>query len=376
MTLLVIGTLTALVVFGLLLWIAIMSIDGAMGINKTSPDAPESLASLGAPRSQLGLERMFASMRSDYDENGLAVCEPITADYRRRVNERISAGESSALSVEEILYIISDSIAIYDTCDVVRLMRPDGGVEAEIEPIKDLAAESVPYHLSAKRRTSDILSIIRHRIFALSSSDVMTETPEGCIYIPEYTEREGARSFTISDEIAFNTESGRPVRLYPTERLTESENSTVLVESKRALGRAEREVLFASGYDADACRNVTPEYMYGKTDIRLVALGGRILVVDVYGYIATDIFPKDERLSSVALSESGIYVTGEGKDGSSLRYYERGVGERLVAVSEEKCIGVYDDGETLGLYVAEKHESKTYITVLVRTGESIMTIEK
>lgn len=370
------GTVTALVLFGLILWTAIMSIDGARGLYKTSPDAPESLVSLGAPRSQLDLLRMFSSMRSEYNEVGGTVCEPITAEYRKSVEERIAAGERQALSVEEILYIISDSVEMYNSYDLVRLISSDGTVDAAIEPIKELSEENVPYYVAAQKKAEDVMRIITYRIFSLSSPEVMVKTDEGYLYIPEYTEREGARSFTISDVIAFNTDNGGTVKLYPTEKITESCHSTVLIESKRALGRAEREVIIASGYDVDAARNVTPEYMYGKTDLRLVALGGRVVIVDINGYAAVDVLPKSERLTSVAILGGSLYFTSSDGSGSSLWIYEIGKGAERIFESDEEYIGIYDDGETLGLYAANKLESKKYITLLVRSGEPIMMIEK
>lgn len=370
------GTVTALVLFGLILWTAIMSIDGARGLYKTSPDAPESLVSLGAPRSQLDLLRMFSSMRSEYNEVGGTVCEPITAEYRKSVEERIAAGERQALSVEEILYIISDSVEMYNSYDLVRLISSDGTVDAAIEPIKELSEENVPYYVAAQKKAEDVMRIITYRIFSLSSPEVMVKTDEGYLYIPEYTEREGARSFTISDVIAFNTDNGGTVKLYPTEKITESCHSTVLIESKRALGRAEREVIIASGYDVDAARNVTPEYMYGKTDLRLVALGGRVVIVDINGYAAVDVLPKSERLTSVAILGDSLYFTSSDGSGSSLWIYKIGKGAERIFESVEEYIGIYDDGETLGLYAANKLESKKYITLLVRSGEPIMMIEK
>ena len=357
------GALIALGLFGILLWMAILSIDGASGIYKSSPDAPESLVSLGAPRSQLDLERAFSAMKREYDEDGALVCEPITLDYRNSV-------ERTVLSVEEILYIISDSAELYDKCDKVRLIGEDGRVETEILPIKELSVESVPYYKAAEKRSEDILSIITYRIFALSKSDVISEVDGKYVYIPEYADK----SFTISDEISFNTEGGRSVRLYPTEKQLEAKDTAVICESKRALGRAEREVLNASGYDADAARNVTPEFMYGKTAIRLVALGGRIILVDVDRYVAFDPLSKSERLSSVALLDGELYFTSMG-NGSSLWRYADGESHKVYE-SDDDCLGIYGDGETIGLYVAKRLESKKYITALVREGEPVLTIEK
>lgn len=373
---LLVGTLAALVLFGTLLWLAIISIDGANGLYKTSPGAPESLVSLGAPRSQLDLERMFSSMSNTYDEDGKTVCEPVTASYRESVEKRISAGESFALSVEEILYIISDSVEIYDSSDLVRLVRADGSVEREISPIGELSECSKLYYEAASERARDVLAIITHRVFALSSPDAIEEKDGVYVYTPEYKEKDGARGFVISTEIIFNTENGRSVRLYPTDRVDETCNSTVLCESKRALSRAEREVLTRSGYDPDACRNITPEYFYGKTELRLVAVGGRVIIVDVDALMALDPLPREERLASVALFDNCLYFTSTLEGGSALLRYESGVGVTREASFDEECVGVYGNGEAVEAYAAKKTDSKKYIAVLVRTGDPLMTLEK
>jgi hypothetical protein len=96
----------------------------------------------------------------------------------------------------------------------------------------------------------------------------------------------------------------------------------------------------------------------------------------VDSYVALDVLPQDERFLSAALCDGGIYVTSSGDGSSSLWHYESKKGASLIIEIEEKYLGIYDDGDALGLYVAEKVESKTYITVLVRSGEPIMKIEK
>ena len=384
-TVLLAGTLAALVLFGSLLWLAIISIDGANGLYKTSPGAPESLVSLGAPRSQLDLERMFSSMSNAYTEGGKSVCEPVTASYRESVNARISKGERFALSVEEVLYIISDSVEAYSEYDLIRLVSADGSTEREIAPIAELSESPRPYYDAATQKARDILAIITHRIFSLSSPDAITESDGVYVYTPEYKEKDSAaKSFTIAksdaedvtNAIAFKADSGRAVTLYPTEKMVNDTNSTVLCESKRALGRAEREVLSRSGYDPDACRNVTPEYFYGKTDMRLVAVGGRIIVVDVDSLSAIDPLTRDERFASVALCEGDLYITSTVGDGSAVWHYKSGESADRIATFEEKHVGVYSDGDRIGVYAAKKKDSGKYISVLVREGEPLMTPEK
>jgi hypothetical protein len=130
-------------------------------------------------------------------------------------------------------------------------------------------------------------------------------------------------------------------------------------------------VLSRSGYDAEACRNVTPEYFYGRTTLRLVAIGGRIVVVDMQKISAADPLPSDERFTSVALGEGGIYVTSDSSDGSSLWKYETGVGETLVQRFSENQVGVFSDGEIVSVYEVKRLDSKKYISVYVRLGDPI-----
>lgn len=373
-------TLLVIVLLSALLYIAIVSIDGADGEGKTSPEAPESLVSLGAPRSQLELERVFSSIADEYSENGVRVYEPVTASYYESIQKRINNGESFALSVEEVLYIISDSVEAYESFDVIRLVKADGMVK-DISPIKDSAFTTLTYSDASEVKARAILEIILYRILVLSSPDNVTRTEENYVYVPKDKEN-GERSFRIvrldapdiSEGIVFNSDNGE-VTLYPTDKIISDCLSTVICESRRALSRAEREVLTRSGYDADVCRNVTPEYFYGRTPLRLVAIDGRILVVDIEKIKTTDPLPSDAKFTSTALAEDGIYITCTTPSGSAVYKYETAVGEKLVMNSSEAYVGAYFDADGVYIYPAKRTESKKYISVLVRSGDPIIYFE-
>lgn len=378
---LLIGTIAVIALISTLLLVAIRSIDGADGENKTSPGAPESLVSLGAPRSQLELERTFSSIADEYVEDGLRVYEPITRPYRDSVEKRIEAGEGFALSVEEVLYLISDSIEAYEKYDVIRLVESYSAAK-DVAPVKELASASLPYYDAANTKARDILEIIIYRILSLSSPDRVTRTEEHYVYMPQYKGK-GEGTFEIvrldapdvSTGIVFNAENGSSVRLYPSDKIINDCLSTVLCESRRVLSRAEREVLTRSGYDAEACRNVTPEYFYGRTSLRLVATGGRIIVVDIEKISATDPLPREERFTSAALTEGGICITSARADGSSVWKYETGVGEKFITSLDEAQVGAYNEDGEISFYAVRKIDSKKYISVLVRSGDPIMKLD-
>ena len=373
---LAISTLLVLLSFATLLYFMIVSIDSADGADKSSPGAPESFVSLGAPRSQLELMRMFRSMSAEYTENGRSVFEPVTMSYADSVGERIAAGESLSLSVEEILYIVSDSIVAYDNYDIIRLG------DLDVEPIKNLAFTQSPYYASAEVKARDILRIISYRIFSVSSPDRIQSTDGGFLYLPGHREKNdytgsffiaSADSADISELVVYNTEEGRSVSLYPTDKIADECDSTVISESPRALSGAEKAQLLRAGYDADACRNLTPECFYGNTSVRLVATGGRIIVVDTRNATAFDALSKNEKMMSASCVNGEVYFTSSYEGGSAVLKYESGRIERVKDLSA-KYVGIYEDGESLFVYATEKRESKKYISLLVRTGEPIIKL--
>ena len=115
---------------------------------------------------------------------------------------------------------------------------------------------------------------------------------------------------------------------------------------------------------------------YGKTELRLVAVGGRVIIVDVDALMALDPLPREERLASVALFDNCLYFTSTLDGGSGLLRYESGVGVEREASFDEDYVGVYGNGEAVEAYAAKKTDSKKYIAVLVRTGDPLMTFEK
>ena len=375
-------TLMAIFLSVALLWLAVASIDQAGGGIKQSTATPDRLASVGAPRSQLQLERAFSVMSAQYDSNGASGIEPVTEAYKQRIDERISDGEQVALSVEEVLYIISSSVQIYESYGEIKL-----GDEI-IKPIGELSRSELPYNQAASVKTADILRIITYRIFALSSPDAMVEQDGGYVYTPQYSEREisTGKKFIISDsadiKISFVAEDGQQVRLYPTQKLDEDMRSTVICQSAREFSASEAELLAAFGFNSALCRNITPECWYSETALRLFVVGGRTMILDVAGGRVSDPLEKSHKLTSAAVIDSDgdgvseIYFTSySGDDKTALWRYDGG---EIVCLYEarERQFAVYRDGDGIALYRGARVESKKYITMMVRSGEPILTITK
>ena len=378
---------TAVIIVSGLLWLAISAIDGADSDIKSSPGAPEALVSVGAPRSQLALERRFSSMSRSYTENGKKVFEPITREYLGSVEERIAEGEKLSLSVEEILYIIADSVEIYDSYDVVRLYTSGGNTD-ELSALKDLAKGDEPYYNEAVARCEDILSLISYRILSLSSPDAYEETEREYLYMPEAkTKGDAPRGFVISKggeemirgAVTFNADSGRKILLYPTEDDMAKLDTAVLYENGRALTRSENEILYKSGYGEGNHRNITPEYWYGRTDIRLVVSAGEVIIIDGKAETATAALPETDRFMSAALADTDgdgaceLFFTSSQTDGkgSALWSYKSGAGVTRLLENEAEYLGVYENDGSVELYKANKTEMKKYVRALVREGEPL-----
>ena len=375
-------TLTAIFLSAALLWLAIASIDQAGGGIKQSSATPDRLASVGAPRSQLQLERAFSMMSAQYDSSGTAGIEPITAAYKQRIDERIADGERIVLSVEEVLYIISSSTQIYEAYGEIRL-----GDEI-IKPIGELSRSELSYNQAASVKTTDILKIIMYRIFALTSPDAITEMDGGYVYTPQYSERElgVGKKFIISDsaeiKISFVAEDGQEVRLYPTQKLDDDMRSTVICQSAREFSTAEAELLAAFGFNYALCRNITPECWYSETALRLFVVGGRMMILDPDVKKASDPLEQSHRITSVAVLDSNadgrseIYFTSySGDDKTALWKYDGG---EIACLDEarEREFAIYREGDGIALYRGARVESKKYITMMVRSGEPILTITK
>lgn len=372
---LTLGSIVAITLLALLLWFAVVSIGRVDGRIKTAPSAPDSLVSVGAPRSQLSLKRMFSLMSDSYEIEGKTVYEPITSLYRRSVEERIQNGEDVSLSVEEVLYIISDTSAAYDSYDTILLMSSNGSVEKTIVPRGELASCDIPYHIAAQQRINDIIEIIEYRLSALSSEDAIDSGEGRFAYIPNYLERkEGFGFFEISDgQIAFRPDSTRTVMLYPSASEYNDANAKVIFESKRKATFDEEYALSNGGYEPENCRNITPEYWYLSTDLRLFVSGGRIILVDGKNCTARDTLPDNMRFTSFALNGDTVYFTSSllSDNGSALWRYTKDNGIELIYESKERYIGIFETETGVSLYKTNKEESKTYMTRLIRTGNAL-----
>lgn len=377
--------MAAIIVFALALTLAVGSLGSAEGRMKTAREAPDSLVSAGAPRSQLELKRMFESMSLVYTENGKEIYEPISAEYRRSIEEKIASGESPMLSVEEILFIISDSAAAYGKYDVIRFKDSSGKIEAEIDPFDAGQSDKMPFHRSAYDRIIAVTELIRLRIEYMSAEGAMTESADGTFrYEPRQVEREKNKEDYENDSaflfkndgdraVIFETGGGEVV-LYPAEKESALCRMKVLLVIDREITENERNILSSSGYDASRCRNITPEYWYSETNIRLFVFGGRVILTDAEK--STDLLPEGYKLASAALCRDGVYFTASSETGSSVWKYSGGEINKIFE-SNEKYLAVieplqYEKYDCVEVYAALPAEDERFVTALECIGEPII----
>ena len=373
----VLAALAFVVAFSLVLAFAVNSLGSADGKVKTAREAPDSLVSAGAPRSQLELKRFFESVSADYTEDGRKIYEPISTEYLASVEE------GTVLSIEEILFIISDTVAAWKKYDVIRFRSATGDVEYEIEPRPATQTGDLPFHRAARETLGEVVDLIRLRIEYMSAEGAMKEETHGAYrYEPRLVEREKGsedsnRAFLFSGgSIAFEAESGKTVSLYPAEKDTSLCRTKVLLVTNVEISETEKETLSSSGYDPARCRNITPEYWYGRTEVRLFVFGGKVVILD--GGSARELLPEGCKLTSAALGEGeiGLYFTASSESGSSVWEYSDGKMEKILELSGSLAViepieGGYDCVE---VYAASPVEDGRFVTALECHGEPLMKI--
>lgn len=378
-----------LVVFAVTLLLAIVSLGATDGEAKSAPDAPDSLVSAGAPRSQLELKRMFEAMSLTYSEGGLWVYEPVSSEYRRALEERIKDRERPVLSVEEILFIISDSASAYDKYDLIRFRNAEGDVEEEIYPAELAERQGAPLHRSALGRITDVSRLIELRVKTLSAPDSMTEEESGELkYLPTQTgSAEGEKAFVFglhadsenyAEAVVFLPGNGNRVTLYPYADEASYCRTKVILQNDRTATEPEKALLVSAGADVSRSRNMTPEYFYGKTEIRLFVFGGNVILVDAENGVATALLPKGLKLTSVALSNNAVgadelYFTASSENGASVWRYSRGFIERLFE-SDGEFLAVSEPlagDDSVSVFRAAKREDESFVSALECIGEPV-----
>ncbi len=373
----------AVAVFCVTLWLLVASLGRVDGRQKTSQSTPTALVSVGAPRSQLDLKRMFSRMSDSYYEGERRVYEPITLSHRETVSKRVESGESIGLSVEEVIYVISDSVTAYGEYDVINLVGRNGEADLRIYPERELINGYEPYHVTASERIDDITEIILYRLSALSSSDRVRKNENGYVYVPNSPSRDNGEKLFIIDltegetenRIVFCPDGVRQIEVFPYPSLKDDAASTVIRENPRRATEDEAELLRLYGYDPSDCRNITPKHWYEYTELRLFVSGGRVVILDPGAKKATDTLPTGHKFTSAAICGDGevkLYFTSSYTDGSSLLCYSAGEITEIYKC-EYEYLGVYEslDGESVELYEADKKENAKYMTQLTRRGECL-----
>ena len=381
----IITAVAFILIFAALLLFALSSLGRAEGGAKVAPGAPDSLVSAGAPRSQLELKRMFEGIGLTYTEDGRTVYEPISREYRAALEERIAAGESPALSVEEILFIVSDSAAAYENFDIIRFKNADGETEEEIYPKELRQSGDAPYARAALERIRNVSELIELRVRKMSAGGAFNESEDGSVsYTPRGVEREkggtsasteflfgGAAGYTES--VVFMPGNGTKVVLYPSSEEAALCRTKVILHTDIEASNDERALLSSVGADPERCRNITPEYFYGRTELRLFVLGGEVVLTDTEKGKALLLLENNERLSSVAFAEDGLYYTTQTASGSSVYKYSSGEVETLFVSDSQLAVSEPLEGEYISVqvYKAERRENESFVTVLECVGDHL-----
>ena len=377
-------SLAAVILLCALLSLLVASLGRVDVRTKTSPGTPTALVSVGAPRSQLELKRMFSRMSRSYLEGDRRVCEPITHDYKEYVDRRIASGESVGLSVEEVIYVITDSVSIYGNHDVINLVGVDGEADARIYPERELINGYEPYHVTAVERINDITEIIAYRLLSLSSPERLRRTEHGYEYFPLDSRSEDSGSVFIIDlsvgeideRVVFFPDTVRRIEVFPSPSIKEDADSKLILENPRKATDEEAELMRESGYAPESCRNITPKHWYERTDLRMFVSGGRVIIVDPTAKWAADTLPAEEKFTSAAIcgyeNETIYFTSSDSHGGSALWSYSHGEVTKLYE-SEAEHLAVYEsyDGEYAELYEAYKQENAKYMILLIRRGECL-----
>lgn len=388
----------AISAFAIILWTAMTSLGDADGEAKLIPAAPDSLVSAGAPRSQLELKRMFESMSLSYTEGGKEVYEPISKDYSIAVSQRIARGEELALSVEEVLYIISDSVAAYEKYDVIRLRGADGATEKVVTCYEAEENESSPFHRKMRDKLQNVAEIIEYRISALSSPHTMVTAEDGSrVYTPRYATKEsgeekvsfvfGLTSDTEKYEgaVVYVSENGEKVALYPHADEAALCRTKVIIHNDKPMSREESELLKNNGWDITACRNITPLYWYPMTNIRIFAVGGKVILADPDSERVTEPLPEGHKLISLAVRNTDgiteIYFSSAYGEGSSVFVYSMSEGKATVIDSSENGLlamieNGYDGYDRVAVCSAVRREDGRFVTAVECVGEPLYVYAK
>ena len=352
--------------------------DGEIRVSKVTPGG---LVSAGAPRSQLALKQMFDSMGTVNSNGNRTVYEPITEEYLSAVKERIKQGETPMLSVEEVLYIISDTVRLAEKYDGVKLHGIGTVVFRKGEGAK-------PIHLSSLENCRKIMQIRIYRIQNLCIPETTEWDGSEFIYYPDLaTRNDGRRRFVfskISDEnmgsnIMFYPGNGQKIELYPSSEVIDLCNTKYMSISPTELTESEKDILSQLGYDYGQCRNVTPEYWRGLTECKLVVVAGRLIIIDPLAGRALDSAPDDMKTVSIALGDRNgdrtyeLYFTAYSGDRGAAVRYAPGSKNVEILFYNDFCMGAYEDldGSRVSFYRAEQVESGSYLNLLRRVGNSI-----
>jgi hypothetical protein len=173
--------------------------------------------------------------------------------------------------------------------------------------------------------------------------------------------------------VVFMPGNGTKVVLYPSAEEAALCRTKVILHTDIKATDDEKALLSSLGADPDRCRNITPEYFYGRTELRLFALGGEVVLTDTEQGKAVSLLEDGERLSSVAFAEDGLYYTTLSDSGASV--YKYSGGERELLFGSDSLLAVTEpfdgDYDRVLIYKAERQENESFVTALECIGDPI-----
>lgn len=131
---------------------------------------------IGAPTAQIDMQKKFNAMNIKSEEDGKKTIILFSGEKLMQIDndKSVESEKILSLSTEEILFIIDDSIKIYNEYDKIVFFPYDYNIKSsyfpsneEIIPIRDIK-DTAAYYKMCK----DIYNIIMHRVLTLTSSKI------------------------------------------------------------------------------------------------------------------------------------------------------------------------------------------------------------
>lgn len=373
------------IAFAVFLWGTLTSFGGRDTEKIYLPAGAVRQKSFSKPQSGEDIRRMFAAMSRTYRQEDAFVFEPITKDYLSLVEKRRREGKILPLSVEEILFILSDAETIYGKYDIIRLF-PEQLLKQDMTVIAENSRQAPADHVGYLR-ICDIYKLILYRITSLGDTSAYEIQSNGDLVYHPYG-ADGYFIFSLPDTerltgaVCYVDAGSLRTAVFPSESLARKARMTGVESRKDALSETEKSLSEAGQYDSAHLRFLTPSYWIAqkRTDCCLFAYGRQVMVADPHRGQTIDLLARDEQLLSLAVGDRNadgmteIYYTHTvPSGGSALGCYNpvTGLCQTLRTFPEPK-IGVFEKADgTIAVYATESLTNSDYVVAMVRIGEAL-----